>query len=578
MRKFTADFETNVDEFDCRVWAYALCEIGNTDNFIYGNNINDFINWCANKKENYILYFHNLKFDGEYIFSYLLHNGFTCIKDKKVRADKTFTTLISDTGQFYSIEIFFETKNPKHINKVTIYDSLKILNFSVEQIAKDFNLPIRKLKIDYIEKREVNHILTPDEVDYIRNDVEIMARALKIMFDENLTKMTIGSDALSNYKELNKNFNKYFPILPYEIDKDIRKSYKGGFTYLNDIYKEKETGSGIVFDKNSMYPAKMVYEKLPFGEPIFFNGKYEKDLLYPLYVQTISCIFDLKEGMIPTIQIKNNLSFLPNEYVKSSNGDIVTLTLTNVDLDLFFRHYNVTDITYHNGWKFKAIKGLFTKYIEHWTDKKIQAKKDGNTALYRIAKLMLNSLYGKFGLNPDVRGKYPYLNENGVVKYKLYPAEIRDGVYIPIASFITSYARADIITSSQQIRDYSLKKYGKDLYVYSDTDSIHCLFDENEDLSNVLDIDDYRLGAWKLESKFKKGKYIRQKCYIELGYDDKMNVTVAGLPKRLGKYVNFDNFNIGLELLKDNKDIEHKLTFKHVKGGVLLVDTDFSIK
>ena len=32
MRKFTADFETNVSETDCRVWAYALCEIGNTNN------------------------------------------------------------------------------------------------------------------------------------------------------------------------------------------------------------------------------------------------------------------------------------------------------------------------------------------------------------------------------------------------------------------------------------------------------------------------------------------------------------------------------------------------------------------
>ena len=42
---------------------------------------------------------------------------------------------------------------------------------------------------------------------------------------------------------MNTNFNKYFPILPYEIDKDIRKSYKGGFTYLNKCYKEKETGT-----------------------------------------------------------------------------------------------------------------------------------------------------------------------------------------------------------------------------------------------------------------------------------------------------------------------------------------------
>lgn len=576
MKKFTADFETNVDENDCRVWAFSLCEIDNPNNFIYGNCIEDFIKFCGGK-ENYVLYFHNLKFDGEYIFSYLLNNGYTCIKDKKDRKDKTFTTLISDTGQFYSIEIFFETSNPKHINKVTIYDSLKILNFSVEQIAKDFNLPIRKLEIDYKKHREVGHILTDDEIAYIKNDVEIMARALKIMFDENLTKMTIGSDALSSYKEMNKNFNHYFPVLPYDIDKDIRKSYKGGFTYLNDIYVEKETGSGIVFDKNSMYPAKMMYEKLPFGNPIFFNGKYETDKLYPLYVQTISCVFELKDGMIPTIQIKNNLSFLPNEYVKSSNGDIVTLTLTNIDLELFFEHYNVTNITYHSGWKFKSIKGLFTKYIEYWTDKKIQAKKEHNTALYRIAKLMLNSLYGKFGLNPDVRSKYPYLNEDGIVKYSLYPAETRDPIYIPVASFITSYARADIIRSSQKIRDYSLKKYGKDLYVYSDTDSIHCLFDETEDLSSVLDIDDYRLGAWKLESKFKHGKYIRQKCYIELGYDDKMNVTVAGLPKKLGNLITFENFNVGFTT--ENMNTENKkLTYKHVKGGVMLVETDFTIK
>ena len=577
MRKFTADFETNVDEQDCRVWAFALCEIDDPNNFIYGNSIDDFINWCKNKKENYILYFHNLKFDGEYIFSYLLNNGYRCIKDKKEKENKTFTTLISDIGQFYSIEIFFEVKNEKHVNKVTIYDSLKILNFGVEQIAEDFNLPIRKLKLNYKKSREVGHILTDDEIDYIRCDVEIMARALKIMFDENLTKMTLGSDALSSYKEMNTNFKHYFPILPYEIDKDIRKSYKGGFTYLNEIYKEKETGRGIVFDKNSMYPAKMVYEKLPFGNPIFFEGKYEEDKLYPLYVQTISCIFDIKDGMIPTIQIKNNLSFLPNEYVKSSNGDIVTLTLTNIDLELFFKHYNVSEITYHSGWKFKAIKGLFTGYIEYWTDKKIQAKKDNNKALYKIAKLMLNALYGKFGLNPNVRGKYPYLNEDGIIKYALYDPEIRDSIYLPVASFITSYARADIITSSQKIREYSLKKYGKDLYVYSDTDSIHCLFDEKEDLSNVLDIDDYRLGAWKVESKFIRGKYLRQKCYIELGYDEKMNVTVAGLPKKLSDLITFDNFNIGFTT--ENIDTNNKkLTYKHVKGGVMLVDTDFTIK
>lgn len=575
-KNFTADFETTTQQEDCRVWAYALCEIGNVDNFIYGNNINDFIKWCSNKNQNYQLYFHNLRFDGEYIFNYLLNNGFTYVKDKRNRQDKTFTCLISDMGQFYSIEIYFHVTK-KHTNKVTIYDSLKILNFPVEKIAKDFNLPIRKLELDYNEIRPVGHELTPHEIDYIRNDVEIMARALEYMFNEKLLKMTIGSDALHNYKEMNKNFNKYFPILDFEIDSDIRKSYKGGFTYLNDCYIEKEVGSGLVLDVNSLYPSVMKYECLPFGDPLFFEGRYEEDNLYKLYIQCFTCSFELKDGMIPTLQIKNNPAYIPNEYIKSSNGDLVTLFLTNIDLELFFSHYNVYDITWHNGWKFKGLRGLFTTYIDYWTERKINAKKEGNNVLYIISKLMLNSLYGKFGLNPKVRGKIPYLNEEGIVKYKMGEEEIRDAIYIPVASFITSYARRKTINTSQAIKDYTIKKYGKDFYIYSDTDSIHLLEISDEELKQFVDIDDYRLGAWKIESRFTRGKYIRQKCYIE-EYEDKLNVTVAGLPKKLGKYVNFENFNKGMTISASDTLKEHKLSYKHVKGGVLLVDTDFTIK
>lgn len=232
MKSFTADFETTTDINDCRVWAYGICEIGNTNNFIYGNNIEDFFKFCM-QKENYVLYFHNLKFDGEFIFYWLLKNGFKYIKDRKEKEDKTFSCLISDMGQFYSIEIFFEVGN-KNVNKVTIYDSLKILNFSVEQIAKSFNLPISKLKIDYDEKREIGHILTQTEIDYLRNDVSIIAHALKVLFDENLKQMTQGSNALHDYKNvLGKNkFEHYFPILDYNVDKDIRKSYKRWF-YLS---------------------------------------------------------------------------------------------------------------------------------------------------------------------------------------------------------------------------------------------------------------------------------------------------------------------------------------------------------
>ena len=577
MRKFTADFETNVNEADCRVWAWAVSEIGDPDHFEYGNDIEGFINWCANKRYNYKVWFHNLKYDGEYIFSYLLKNGYTLITDKKQKKDKTFTCLISGMGQFYSIEIYFTVKG-KRSNKVTIYDSLKLLNMSVDVIAKQFDLPIRKLEIDYKEFREVGHELTCEEIDYIRNDVEIMSRALDIMFKLGLTKMTIGSCALSNYREIIKNFGRYYPELPLELDQDMRKSYKGGFTYLNPLYKEQEVGNGIVLDVNSLYPSVMKNAYLPYGKPMFFEGKYEENFLYPLYIQRLSCSFELKEGKIPTIQLKNNPSYNPTEYLTSSNGDIITLTLTNIDLKLFLENYDVKFLKYNSGWKFKRVKGLFNEYIDIWSNNKIEAKKNGNKALYMISKLMLNSLYGKFAKNPYNRSKYPYINEDGKVSYKLGDVEEGKGLYIPIGAFITSYAREKTIRTSQAIRDYTLKTYGRDYYIYSDTDSIHMLELPEEELKSFVDIDDFILGYWKLESKFKRGKFLRQKCYIEQDYEDKINVTVAGLPKKLGKYVTFDNFKVGFSLLASDTSIEHKLTYKHVDGGVMLVETDFTIK
>lgn len=63
----------------------------------------------------------------------------------------------------------------------------------------------------------------------------------------------------------------------------------------------------------------MQYEKIPFGEPVFFEGKYENDKVYDLYIQMITCRFEIKENKIPTIQIRNNRSyFLANEYLESS--------------------------------------------------------------------------------------------------------------------------------------------------------------------------------------------------------------------------------------------------------------------
>ena len=266
--KFTADFECTTDPDDCRVWAWAVCEIGNTQNFIYGNDINTFFEFCQGSK-NYTLYFHNLKYDGEFILYYLLSNGYKHIKDKKEKEDKTFTTLIDKSGKFYSIEIYFKVGN-KRINSVTIYDSLKILNMSVLEVAKAFGLgehaeKIKQEKIDYDKYREIGHEIDEEELKYLKNDVEIMAISLKVLFDEELTKMTQGSNALADYKKIlsENDFKYYFPILPYEIDYELRKSYKGGFCYVNPCNQDKIVHNLMTLDVNSLYPSIMYYELLP---------------------------------------------------------------------------------------------------------------------------------------------------------------------------------------------------------------------------------------------------------------------------------------------------------------------------
>lgn len=82
-----------------------------------------------------------------------MENGFTHIEDRKDAKDRTFTTLISDMGQFYNITVYFKVSKTKKIN-ITFIDSLKIIPFSVKTIAKAFNLPISKLEIDYKKPRK----------------------------------------------------------------------------------------------------------------------------------------------------------------------------------------------------------------------------------------------------------------------------------------------------------------------------------------------------------------------------------------------------------------------------------------
>lgn len=601
--KLMADFETTTDPEDCRVWACGAVDIDRLEVAYIGNDLHRFIEWLSDKSTK--VYWHNLRFDGEFVLSYLLSHGYKWESGKDDRGNRTplkakhFRTLITDDGLFYSIEICFKRINDKKVLKTTLLDSLKKLPFSVAQIAKGFKLPMSKGEIDYDEFRPVGHEITDNEKDYLVRDLMIPAQALKIQFEQGLTKMTNAGDAMDHYKKtVGGNFDKWFPVLPLELDANIRKAYKGGYVYLKPEYKNVRGLQGKTYDVNSLYPSVMYEKVLPFGYPVYFENDLEPDDRYPLYIIHFKCTFELRPDHLPTIQLKNNRRFVETEYLTTSRvkegqhwtNDPVEMWITNVDYELMMDHYEIEfypfeDGHYCDGFRFRGAVGMFKDYIDYW----MHIKETETGPKRQLAKLQLNSLYGRFALNPKTAQKIPYLDEDNVVRYRYSEPEYRDPVYTAMGAFITAYAREKTIRAGQAVYDRA---------IYFDTDSLHII---GHDQPEGLEVHPTRLGCWADEATWVDSKFLRAKTYMESEQkhtadtlqnyarllckpfihdlyreDDGIHyrvckVTCAGMPDNVKEQVTYDNFAPG-------SVFEGKLMPKRVPGGIVLEERTFTIK
>lgn len=556
---YTADFETTTDPNDCRVWAWAVCEVANPDNVIMNNSMKSFMGWLSRGNCS-VAWFHNLGFDGKFIIDYLLRCGYSWVKEYPKGGE--FTTLISNKGNFYQIEVCF-------LNGVSVIfqDSLKVFPMSVRAIGKTFNLPEQKGDLDYRAYRAPGHKLTEEERYYISHDVQITARALAQNFAQNLSKMTIGSNAIGFFKKQfgKKRFDKTFPTLSLEADHDIRRAYRGGFTYVEPKYVGKFVYNGVSVDYNSMYPSVMKKYPYPVGTPAIFDGKYEPDENYPLYVQRMVVEFRLKPEGLPMIQLKGAGFYGEHEYVRET-VEPVEITVTSVDWEIMQRMYEIDVLLWAGGYKFQQRTGLFDEYIDYWG----HVKETSTGGMRQLAKLMLNNLYGKFATNPDVTGKAPILDDE-IVKYVLQEAEYRDPVYIPVGVFCTAYARRELLFAIMDNRER---------FVYCDTDSMHLLGTDNP---RNVPIDDKALCHWKVEGTFSRAKHLRTKAYI-WDLNGKFSVTCAGMPDDVKALVTWDNFEYGFtNAFVDNEGnlkvcpLFAKLMPKIVRGGVVLVDSVYAL-
>lgn len=550
-RIFVADFETTVYEGQdhTEVWAAALVELYHDDVEVF-HNISDFITALDMVEGNICVYFHNLKFDGEFIVDYFVRvlgftvalegddvNGLHYTKNYKM-CRKTIKAGISDMGLWYTVTV----RTQHHI--IEFRDSYKLLPFSVAKIGKGFDTKHKKLNMEYTGYRFAGCIITDREYEYISNDVLVVKEGLEALFAVGLNKLTIGACCMWEFKKHNLfcdtglEIDCFFPDL-YDklIDTDygtktngdqmtqgdyIRRAYHGGWCYVRPGKAKTVQRDGLTIDVNSLYPSMMHSisgNYYPYGVPHFFKGDLPEEAraeAHVYYFIRFRCRFQIKDGMLPFIQIKGNGLYIGKLSLETSDvydpktkyllTDPVTLTMTCTDFELMQQHYNLTDLEILDGCWFHSEIGIFDEYL----NKYMKIKQETRGARRQIAKLMQNSLYGKFSTNTNSSFKYPYVSDDGIIMYHRVPEFTKGPGYIPIGAAITSYSRRFTITAAQA------NFYGDDKpgFCYSDTDSCHIAGLTPNQLRGVK-IHDKNYCCWKVESQWDEAYFTRQKTYIE---------------------------------------------------------------
>ena len=578
MKIYAADLETTVYENQdhTEAWSSALVALDSDDPLIH-HSLAETLEYLDNQNEDAILYYHNLKFDGNFWLYFLIkelgfkqgteysldEKGATIVtmKDPNDLKEKEVVYSISSMGQWYMVSFKY------HSHKYTLKDSLKLLPFKLEEIGEAFKTEHRKLEMEYEGYRYAGCEITDEEAEYIKNDVLVLKEALNIMFEEGHNKLTIGACCLAEFKKMTGKYDwaTLFPKLEnIEIDPEIygssnadeyiRKSYRGGWCYLVKGASEKIYTKGTTADVNSLYPSMMHSESgnaYPHGKPHFFVKQIPPEVYhtshdgfeFPKYFFVrIRCRFYLKKGKLPFIQIKHNIHYKSTEMLETSDvynkndgkyyssyydkegnlhDTIVELTLTCTDYQLLQEHYILKDFELLDGCWFYATTGIFDEYI----DKYKQIKMNNKGAKRTEAKLFLNNLYGKLATSPVSSFKYIPENTDDALEYRVQPELNKDPVYIAAGSAITSYSRNFTIRAAQA-NFYGVENRG---FKYADTDSIHCDLAPSE-IKNIK-VHDNAFCCWKLESCWDIAKFIRQKTYVEhVTHEDLVPVEQIQLP------------------------------------------------
>lgn len=495
------------------------------------------------------VFIHNLDFD----LSKIIHDAIpsASLKDSifinnNVTLFKTSLSTLSDITD--EKEIVSES--------ITFHDSNKLILGRLKKICKDFGLDKHQSKIelkDHIielgwgrnrKGKRINDISEYDDFEsegyyfknvdpfekqlneYLRMDcislyevVNTLITISGLEIEDFLRCPTTASLAMKVYstnypddykKAISTNYHsdsgKYY-------EKFIRESYCGGRTEVFTPYLKW----GYHYDVNSEYPFVMKTFKLPYGRPVMYDGdKARQQFKYWFNFNQgagfLKCDIYIPEMFIPPLPVKRGKLIFPTGNVTG------TWTFEEIKVALQ-QGCKIRKI--HRCLYFEKTAYLFKDFVEYF--EKIKNTSEG--AMRVFAKLMQNSLYGKFGMKrirdtllditelekcEDRFQKYGYAYV--VLKNPLMPggefikADIASSAeYIQphISAYITSLARLVLYNGL-------LEQHKKGVVAYCDTDSVACEAKMDDSM-----VHENEYGKWKLESVIMDGIFLQPKTYYE---------------------------------------------------------------
>lgn len=412
--------------------------------------------------------------------------------------------------------------------------------------------------------------LKDELVKYCENDVIVLHNLIlsftEHIFDRykiNIQKYpTLPSVAFAIYRSKFLNNSNLIPIITGTIYSDIKHAYYGGFV---DTYRPfaRHVKS---YDVNSLYPSAMFKYPMPVGIPQYFEGnpKYIDDLFGFVFVKVDSPAH-LKTPILP-VKINKGGGSTTVYPVGTWSGWYFTEELNNA------KKY---------GYKFEILKGytfqksnIFKDYVSDLYSIKMSVSSDN--PWYIISKILLNSLYGRFGMSPYL-DTFQIVNEielNELLKEDSvyitdlkefgdkFGVSIRDlkfsqfslhNVSVPVAAAISAWSRVEMSE-----------------YVMKNSDNICCI--DTDGIKITSDLPEHQvgkeLGKMKLEDEFLEATFIAPKVYGGITTDNKMVIKVKGLKDPLSYWA-----LKGLLYLEHLK-ISQTKWFKDLSGGNIRIQEE----